>query len=197
MRNRDLATGIKKTALRSLRNDAWPLAKIPAVGLLYKNSVVNATGKNAILKIVTKYSIHRSSEFISDVCSLGNAREGMSLASNAESNQSRRVKRLRNQSAGTYLFRVEVAPRLPPNELLWLQSWKPLFVATLLETDKRRVCLLRGLGTQLFGASGRNASDKCQGRGRHDGPRRAAMPEGSILEMHEWLVRAGRVAAIR
>ena len=44
-----------------------PLAKIPAVGLLYKNSVVNATGKNAILKRVAEYSIHRSSELISDV----------------------------------------------------------------------------------------------------------------------------------
>ena len=44
-----------------------PLAKIPVVGLLYKNSVVNATGKNAILEMVSKYSIHRSSEFISDI----------------------------------------------------------------------------------------------------------------------------------
>jgi hypothetical protein len=67
MRNRDLATGIEDCFAIAQERRVAPLAKIPAVGLLYKNSVVNATGKNAILKMVAKYSLHRSSELISDV----------------------------------------------------------------------------------------------------------------------------------
>ena len=68
MRNRDLANrDLGDCFAIAQERRVAPLAKIPAVGLLYKNSVVNATGKNAILKTVAKYSLHRSSEFIWDV----------------------------------------------------------------------------------------------------------------------------------
>ena len=77
-----------------------PLAKIPAVGLLYKNSVVNATGKNAILTMVAKYSIHRSTEFISDVVfDRTRSRRDKSYHPCSRATKFARVKRPRNNSA--------------------------------------------------------------------------------------------------
>lgn len=106
-----------------------PLAKIPAVGLLYKNSVVNATEKNAILEMVAKYSIHRSSKFISAIGFVGNAREEIGFAIHA------RAQPNLDELSGFVGTRLELASSglrlrhgLPPDEPLWLQSWKQLLL---------------------------------------------------------------------